>query len=174
MYNPISTSKASHQYPSDCKPNINDLRQLFDSSKYEYKRNFNSQIQQTSSYADAKQSAIDENVLESKIGLQSRNIDFERAKQKFDKPTSLRLTKCHQVKQSRYNNSSSKRGDVNSVVDLPNTKIGKHSNEMGGGVVEQLYENNVRTNRSKKDYIMTTSMNLDELKVSEDDDVSIN
>ncbi|KAJ6641382.1 Coiled-coil domain-containing protein 102A [Pseudolycoriella hygida] len=161
LYNP-STSTNS-KYPPECKPNINDLRQLFDSSRYEFKRNVSPG--QAQSYFDAKTSAADENILDTKIGL-SRNIDFERAKQKFDKPTSLRLNKIHQVKTTNYTKSGYSGGMRSSHNDGVGKNV-KHSTEGNG----QLYESN-NSRGSKKDAYMNSSMNLDELKVSEDDDTS--
>lgn len=145
-YNP-STSTSNSKYPPECKPNINDLRQLFDSSRYEYKRNVNPG--QAQSYYDAKTSAADENILETKIGL-TRNIDFERAKQKFDKPTSLRLNKIHQVKPTNY------------------TKSGGYSGGMRTNQSDSVGKKHA-SDGSKKDAYMNSSMNLDELKVSDDD-----
>lgn len=156
---------------------------MFDSSRYDYKRNFNassigaaaSSAAVSSAYSDAKQSAIDENVLESKIGMSSRtNIDFERAKQKFDKPTSLRLNnKAFQTKQMLGN--FLKLGQSNGAAVASKRLVeSAHGDFMGksknttnidgsGGVVGS----------SKKEYFnMNSSLNLDELKVSEDDDVS--
>lgn len=157
LYNP-STSTTNSKYPPECKPNINDLRQLFDSSRYEFKRNVNPG--QAQSYYDAKTSAADENILETKIGL-SRNIDFERAKQKFDKPTSLRLNKIHQVKPTNYTKSGYSGVRASDGVG----KVVKHSTTDG---TAQLYESN-NSRGSKKDAYMNSSMNLDELKVSDDD-----
>lgn len=160
LYNPSTSTNT--KYPPECKPNINDLRQLFDSSRYEFKRNVNPG--QAQSYYDAKTSAADENILESKIGL-ARNIDFERAKQKFDKPTSLRLNKIHQVKPTNYTKSGHSGGGLRNNDGVG--KVVKHSAEGNG----QLYESN-NSRGSKKEAYMHTSMNLDELKVSEDEDVS--
>lgn len=158
LYNP-STSTNS-KYPPECKPNINDLRQLFDSSRYEFKRNVNPG--QAQSYYDAKTSAADENILESKIGL-SRNIDFERAKQKFDKPTSLRLNKIHQVKSTNY----TKTGYSGGMRTNHSDGVGKVVKNPIDGNGPPYESNNSRG--SKKDAYMNSSMNLDELKVSDDD-----
>lgn len=158
-YNPSTSTNT--KYPPECKPNINDLRQLFDSTRYEFKRNVNPG--QAQSYYDAKTSAADENILESKIGL-SRNIDFERAKQKFDKPTSLRLNKIHQVKPTNHQKSNYSGGMRTNHSDGMG-KNGKHATDGNSG---QMYESN-NSRGSKKDAYMNSSMNLDELKVSDDD-----
>ncbi|XP_055913896.1 coiled-coil domain-containing protein 102A isoform X2 [Eupeodes corollae] len=92
---PIVSHKTSNLPLVECKPNINDLRQLFDdpprhgggaptASGESSKRS--SQTDRTlnlnQSFFDAKPTHVEENIFESK----ARNLDFERAKQKFDNP----------------------------------------------------------------------------------------
>lgn len=207
----IISTKSHTNYPSDCKPNINDLRQLFDSSRYEFKRNFNAQTQ---SYYDPKPQqqqqhhqhqqnhhhhgaggggggGVDENMFMEKSAL-SRNYDFEKAKQKFDKPTSLKLSKLtHQtpkqflgnfLKLGNNNSSSSSSSKIinNSCSSSSNNcGVGGDSNKgkiLNENCLMQYDDNNCRSggggSGSKKDSFMNNSLNLDELKVSEDDDVS--
>lgn len=184
------STKSHTNYPSDYKPNINDLRQLFDSSRYEFKRNYNAQTQ---SYYDQKQQqqhqlqlqpnhhyaasgGVDENMFVEKSAL-SRNYDFERAKQKFDKPTSLKLTKITTPKQLLGN--FLKLGNNNCSSSSSSSKTGGGDGKgkiLNDQHLMQYDENNCKSGSggggSKKDSFMNNSLNLDELKVSEDDDVS--
>lgn len=93
-------NKIAVELPGECLPNINDLRQIFDDtsggsqrypnggeaavkrSSYIDRTTTHSQQHKNSSYFDAKTSQIEENVFENK----TRNFEFERVKQKFDKP----------------------------------------------------------------------------------------
>lgn len=169
MYNPAVGGKTS--YPPECKPNINDLRQLFDSSRYDFKRNFSVVSSPVgmggcgAAYADAKPSTMDENVLESKIGM-PRNVDFERAKQKFDKPTSLRLnSKAMHTKQMLGN--FLKLGQSNGAAVASKRLV---ESTHGDLITKPRNDIGVGDNDGKKDkYNMNCSLNLDELKVSDDD-----
>lgn len=106
--------------PSDCLPNINDLRQIFDDGSTQSnvglrhstggepssKRSSHTertllQQQQASSFFDAKTSHVEENIFESK----SRNLEFERAKQKFDNPTHLHHQHRHHQREQRERSS---------------------------------------------------------------------
>lgn len=78
----------------------------------------------------------------------------------------MRLNKIHQVKPTNYTKSGHSGGLRNNHNDGVG-KMVKHSVEGNG----QLYESN-NSRGSKKEQYMNSSMNLDELKVSEDDDVS--
>lgn len=166
-------TKSRGDYPSECKPNINDLRQLFDSSRYDYKRNFGIPPPSgpppslgSAAYSDAKQSSMDENVFESsKIGhvVGGRNFDFERAKQKFDKPTSLRLSnKAMATKQmlGNFMKMGQSCGPSSGIVPVSAKPRNDSGVTGGGGGKKDKYNN------------MNSSLNLDELKVSDDDDVS--
>lgn len=156
------------------------MRQLFDSSRYDYKRNFGIPPPHgppppslgSAAYSDAKQSSMDENVFESSkiVGGGARNFDFERAKQKFDKPTSLRLSnKAIATKQMLGNflkmgQSCGPPSSSSSVVPVsakPRNDGGVTCGGGGGGGGKKDRYNN-----------MNSSLNLDELKVSDDDDVS--
>lgn len=184
------------------KPNINDLRLMFDSSRYapaataqsesNPKRNQNhsqqmhtSAILETSSsakcsaFADAKPSSFDETVfdvarLPSSAGGATRNMDFDRVKQKFEKPTSLALNvkPTHTkpiVRLGQPNGSgggggcggSSKR--VSADLALMGVAAGATMAMMGDE------EGLCGSAGSSSGFAMTTSMNLDELKVSDDD-----
>lgn len=232
----------------DGKPNINDLRQMFDNTRYEYKRcNYmqtSAILPSTSSssaahgqdaarhaYIDARQSSLDENVFEhlgrsgnqllqpaaaGAAGATSRNVDFERAKQKFDKPTSLRLSMTSQnalhnqppllptsSSTSATSAAASNRQALGNflrlgqssgaaiasrrLVDAAAAKMstavapamtddncGRSSNVVGsgGGRSCEDGEHDVGEVIVGEYFKMTTSMNLDELKVS-DDDVSM-
>lgn len=123
-------NKIAVELPSDCLPNINDLRQIFDDSQAGLRSSHNGtdsaaaahhaaamkrsshtertllQQQQSNAAAaaaataaaaaaaaffDAKTSHFEDNIFESK----SRNLEFERAKQKFDNPHGLQQPLQH-------------------------------------------------------------------------------
>lgn len=222
----------------DGKPNINDLRQMFDNTRYEYKRcNYmqTSAILPTTAtsdaarqaFADAKPSSLDENVFEhlgrsgnqptmplaasAAVSATSRNIDFERAKQKFDKPTSLRLSMTSQnalhnqpplqpstnaaaagnrqalgnflrlgqssgaaIASRRLVDAAAAKTTTVTALAMSDDKFGRIGDEGGisGGQSCEDGERDVGEAIGGEYFNMTTSMNLDELKVS-DDDVSM-
>uniref|UniRef100_A0A1B0FGF7 Uncharacterized protein n=1 Tax=Glossina morsitans morsitans TaxID=37546 RepID=A0A1B0FGF7_GLOMM len=113
-------NKIAVELSSECLPNINDLRQIFDDGPTQNNavlRNSNGieaaskrsshtertllQQQQSVSFFDAKPSHVEENVFESK----SRNLDFERAKQKFDNPSHLHHQHHHRQREQRERSS---------------------------------------------------------------------
>lgn len=112
------------EIPSDCLPNINDLRQIFDdgpsqsnvalrhstggggggeaaSKRSSHTERTLLQQQQSSNFFDAKTSHVEENIFESK----SRNLEFERAKQKFDNPSHLHHQHHHHQREQRERSS---------------------------------------------------------------------
>ncbi|KAM7356906.1 coiled-coil domain-containing protein 102B [Cochliomyia hominivorax] len=132
-------NKIAVELPSDCLPNINDLRQIFDDGSVQgnvglrhssgaepsSKRSSHTertllQQQQANSFFDAKTSHVEENIFESK----SRNLEFERAKQKFDNPTHLQHQHHHHQREQRER-SSGRYG--------PNNSNGSVGNGTGGG-----------------------------------------
>lgn len=201
LYHP-STSTSKSNFPHDYKPNINDLRQLFDDNSRhhaEHKKHHSSH-RRSGIYADAKPTtAIDENIFELKnpngnshqsqsivsAAIPStRNIEFERVKQKFDKPTNATGSSARNKKARNFSSFlkfSNKRSEC-----VPNeTDASKLSNTvMAAAAVNGLNEDasnglcgneKIKTNErltvnKKKDAYMNSSMNLDGLKVSEDDD----
>uniref|UniRef100_A0A1B0CCC8 Coiled-coil domain-containing protein 102A n=2 Tax=Lutzomyia longipalpis TaxID=7200 RepID=A0A1B0CCC8_LUTLO len=165
--NRSSTSPKTQSF--SYKPNINDLRQLFDDSKrggIDYRGGFpptkgqvvDSKGQQIpQSMFDAKGSFLDsENSLD---GRHNKNnmFDFERAKQKFDK--SGKLSSKNSSCGSRNASSSGRKFTESLSTDLG---ISKHNfNE-----TVQFFDENLR----KKDgSYMKTSLNLDDLKISDDE-----
>ncbi|GAB0092637.1 coiled-coil domain-containing protein 102A [Sergentomyia squamirostris] len=136
---------------SSYKPNINDLRQLFDDTKRTNdprKSQDLSKCQQVM-YHDAKGSFVDSDVLvdsRSKANM----FDFERAKQKFDKSGKIQgkgLGSC---------------GSKSTSVS------GKKINDGDFGISKQNFNETVQffdENVRKKDAYMKTSLNLDGLKV---------
>lgn len=130
-------NKIAVELPSDCLPNINDLRQIFDDSQAGLRSSHNGtdstaaahhaaavkrsshtertllQQQQSNAAAaaaanaataaaaaffDAKTSHFEDNIFESK----SRNLEFERAKQKFDNPHGLHHHHLQQQQQQQH------------------------------------------------------------------------
>lgn len=109
-------NKIAVELPGECLPNINDLRQIFDDAsagscrfpngmeaavkRSSYTdRTTHSQQYKNCNYFDAKTSHVEENVFENK----TRNLEFERVKQKFDNPLHLHLHQHtqHQQQQQR-------------------------------------------------------------------------
>lgn len=130
-------------------------------------------------YADAKRSSVDENIfgpssLSAITGASaiasSRNLDFERAKQKFDRPITSSSSRNKKTRNfSSFLKFSNKRSDPspsdNDVYSSP-----RNSQYIDGELTElKLNDNECLVGHKKKDY-MNSSMNLDGLKVSEDDD----
>lgn len=182
-------------YPLECKPNINDLRQLFDdNSRHESKKAH----RHSAIYSDAKHTVADENVYNGKSNHQqsqsivmaaiptSRHPDFERVKQKFDKPlpshspsSSTRSGKKTRNFSSflKFNNKRNEPAAINIEPIATNhcdggKQMANHSLLMescdsvdstkavaGDGMIGK-----------KIDAYMNSSMNIDGLKVSEDDD----
>lgn len=236
-----SAANAAAGLVYDGKPNINDLRQMFDKTRHEHKRNYmhasvHSQQQPQHqhvadsgrhAFADARQSSLDENVFDARphqappaaIAMATRNVDFERAKQKFDKPTSLRLNissqhalhnqppplPMQQQPQLSSGSNQQQRQALGNFMRLGQssgaaiasrrlveaaaakaTSVGGGGGGGGGvgGLEDERYGNGsgngnnrngelVGGDREVGEYFqMTTSMNLDELKVS-DEDVSM-
>lgn len=197
LYHP-STSTAKSNFPHDYKPNINDLRQLFDDNSRhhaEHKKHHSSH-RRSGIFADAKPTtAIDEHIFELKGGnghqTQSivtaaipttRNIDFERVKQKFDKPSNATGSSTRNKKARNFSSFlkfSNKRNEcVPNETDaskLSNTALAAVNGlnddpSIGLSMNEKIKTNERLTVNKKKDAYMNSSMNLDGLKVSEDDD----
>lgn len=192
-----STSTSKSNFPHDYKPNINDLRQLFDDSSRhhaEHKKHHSSH-RRSGVYADAKSTtAIDENIFEMKntngsSGHQSqsiamalipttRNIEFERVKQKFDKPSNATGSSARNKKARNFSSFlkfSNKRNecvpnetDASKLVNAVNGM--SEDAPIGANANEKIKTNERLTVNKKKDAYMNSSMNLDGLKVSEDDD----
>lgn len=199
LYHP-STSTSKSQFPHDYKPNINDLRQLFDDNSRHHgeQKKHQSSHRRSGIYADAKPTTVvDENILEMKNGHghqshsiltaaipSTRNIEFERVKQKFDKPSNATGSSARNKKARNFSSFlkfSNKRNEcVPNETDaskLSNTAMAVTVNSasedvpIGLGVANDKVKTNERlTVNKKKDAYMNSSMNLDGLKVSEDDD----
>ncbi|XP_059613909.1 coiled-coil domain-containing protein 102A isoform X2 [Phlebotomus argentipes] len=136
-----SSPKQQSYYDSSYKPNINDLRQLFDDTKRksDSRGYFPGKSQPHSMY-------YDEGVFE---GRQQRSnmFDFERAKQKFDK----------------NEKKMSGKGGGKKITESCSTELGISKQNFNETV--QFFDENMR----KKDAYMKTSLNLDGLKVSDDE-----
>lgn len=182
---------------SDNKPNINDLKQLFDDGKRHNNHNYDKQnILDTSSsssrhYYDAKPSYIENDIpFDTKPNLTQRNMfDFERAKQKFDNYSSSRLKTPQSFKHSsstkvsssnkRSSSSGSGGGGGNVGIGLMYQDQPVHPcndvsiSKQNFNETVQFFDENLRLiNKRDSAYTKGNSLNLDGLKVSEDDDVS--
>lgn len=156
------------------KSNINDLKQLFDdNSKRIEKQNMLDSAR--NNYYESKPNFIDsDNPFDSKQMLNQRNMfDFERAKQKFDSQCS-RLKTPQFFKNSSKNSSASKHqrsGGNHSTTDAHEIPFSKQNfNE-----TVQFFDENMQKHKKRDSSYSKkgNSLNLDGLKVSEDDDVSI-
>lgn len=131
-------------------------------------------------YADAKRSSVDENIFGpsslASLGAMPaiRNLKFERAKQKFDRPTTS--SSSRNPKKARNFSSflkfNNKRSDPSSVDNVGNSSPRTSQYLEGNGEVAdiKLCENENLSARKKNDAYMHSSINLDGFKVSEDDD----
>lgn len=208
-----SSSKA---YPLECKPNINDLRQLFDdNSRAENRKNH----RHSAIYADAKHTSLDESIFDNYKGIgiggggggggsgyhqsqtqsqsqsivmaaipSTRNPDFERVKQKFDKPivtntASSSSSNTRNGKKARNFSSflkfNNKRSDTipssNGLNDSVASKVPNNSNltESIDSVDSTKAIAGDSLSNKKIDAYMHSSINIDGLKVSDDEEVSI-
>lgn len=207
-------NKIAVELPSDCLPNINDLRQIFDDTQAGLRSSHNGsdsaavhhaaavkrsshtertllQQQQSNAaaaaaataaaaaaaaYYDAKTSHFEENIFESK----SRNLEFERAKQKFDNPHGQHHHQHHQRQQraasGRYNSAGSNSSSANRAnLALPlkcmTNSGGNSATSNKDDINRQLYE--AHDKEQVASGYARNSINLDGLKVS-DDEVSSN
>lgn len=152
------------------KTNINDLKQLFDdNSKRIEKQNMLDCNVSRNNYYDAKPSFIDsDNPFDSKQLLNQRNMfDFERAKQKFDSQCSrLKTPQLFHKSSSKSHESKKQRNNHADNHEIPFSK--QNFNE-----TVQFFDENVQKHKRDSSYSKNhNSLNLDGLKVSEDDDVS--
>lgn len=194
--------KNKQNYPLEYKPNINDLRQLFDdNSRHENKKNH----RHSAIYADAKHTSLDENIFDYKNGggigggdghhqshsivtaaiPSNRHPDFERVKQKFDRPNlsnSPSSSSTRNGKKTRNFSSflkfSNKRSD--SLQSTPNdnnccdvtTKIPNNLNlteSIDSIDSTKAMVGDTSSINKKLDAYMNNSINIDGLKVSDDD-----
>lgn len=186
----IKCTSTKQSYPLDYKPNINDLRQLFDdNSRHENRKNLN---RDSAIYGDAKHTSLHENIFDCKnYHRQSQSIvtaaiptsrsDFERVKQKFDKPNA-----SNSPSSSSRNNKKAR--NYSSFLKFNNKRSESVPNESVGHEGPTKVPQNISLTESvdsidstkaivgdsltnkKKDVYMNSSMNLDGLKVSEDED----
>lgn len=201
---------SSKQYPLECKPNINDLRQLFDeNSRAENRKNH----RHSAIYADAKHTSLDESIFDNYKGLggigagggggsaynqsqsivlaaipSTRNPDFERVKQKFDKPN---VAHSPSLSSSSNTRNGKKARNFSSFLKFSNKRSDSIASSNGGGDVGSKMQNNANLSESidmvdcskavagdnlsnkKIDAYMHSSINIDGLKVSDDEEVSI-
>lgn len=194
---PKHHSSTKPNYPLECKPNINDLRQLFDdNSRCDNKKSH----RHSAIYADAKHTSLDESILDYKGGYHhqsqsivmaaipsSRHPDFERVKQKFDKPiasnspSSSASSNTRNGKKARNFSSflkfSNKRttDSIPSNCDVVSQKVPNSSNlteSIDSVDSTKAIAGDILSNK-KMDAYMHSSINIDGLKVSDDEEVSI-
>lgn len=194
---PKRHSSTKPNYPLECKPNINDLRQLFDdNSRCDNKKSH----RHSAIYADAKHTSLDESILDYKgVGYHqsqsqsivmaaipsSRHPDFERVKQKFDKPnlsnSPSQSSNTRNGKKARNFSSflkfSNKRSDPNATTncDVSTQNISNNSNltESIDSVDSTKAIAGDSLSNKTIDAYMHSSINIDGLKVSDDEEVSI-
>lgn len=169
--------KSKIGFPHEYKPNIHELKQLFDDTKRSHISSYanvseQQQIQKPSqkshqrTYSDAKPTLIDPDLNSFDLRMQSRNnaFNFERAKQKFD--NSGRPTSNLQQKQPIYSVSQKQ---SSSFIPKRNTSYHENNHQASNDdpfVTSPIYADE---NLSKGNYSMTSSINLDGLKVSDDE-----
>lgn len=150
------------------------MRQLFDEhARHEQHRKHSNRHSSSQLYSDAKHSSVDENIFGPSSltsGLGARNLDFERAKQKFDRPNNSSSRNPKKARNfSSFLKFSNKKSDPspvdNEVYSSPRT-----SQYMEDDVNQMKLNNCDDATDRKKNAYMNSSMNLDGLKVSEDDD----
>ncbi|EDW80371.1 uncharacterized protein Dwil_GK18725, isoform A [Drosophila willistoni] len=186
-------NKIAVELPSDClaKPNINDLRQIFDDSQAGLRSSHNGsdaavhhaasvkrsshtertllQQQQNSvtsaaaaaAFFDAKPTHLEENIFESK----SRNLEFERAKQKFDNPhPHHHQHHQHQRQRSVGNGRYGSAGSSSSSGNRANLALPLKCMTNGSS-----HDKEHRQQSSSSVGYARNSINLDGLKVSDDE-----
>lgn len=180
----LSNPCAKLNFPQDYKPNINDLRQLFDDhSRHHHDDKKGKTNRHSSVYSDAKFSGTDDVVCNPKASRQqmasmsssaSRNIDFERVKQKFDKPVSTGSSSRNKKARnfSSFLKFTNKRNETE-TYDVGSKKFTSESSKTHDDHCDILNAKkftDTSLGENKKDSYMNNSINLDGLKVSEDDD----
>ncbi|KAL7729907.1 hypothetical protein ACLKA6_014755 [Drosophila palustris] len=205
-------NKIAVELPSDCLPNINDLRQIFDDTQAGLRSSHNGsdsaaahhaaavkrsshtertllQQQQSNAAAaaaataaaaafyDAKTTHFEENIFESK----SRNLEFERAKQKFDNPHGQHHHQHHQRQQQRaasgrYNSAGSNTNSNSSSANRANLALPLKCMTSSGGTGATSSKDDVNRHLCEthdKEQVAAgfarNSINLDGLKVSDDE-----
>ncbi|XP_055323883.1 coiled-coil domain-containing protein 102A isoform X2 [Sitodiplosis mosellana] len=203
---PKHHSSSKPNYPLECKPNINDLRQLFDeNSRADNKKSH----RHSAIYTDAKHTSLDESIFDYKNGggggggggggiyhqsqsivmaaiPLSRHSDFERVKQKFDKPISSHSPSSSTRNGKKARNFSSflkfsnKRGDSipSSNCDISQTQNNKLPNnskltESIDSVDSTKAIAGDSLSNKKIDAYMHSSINIDGLKVSDDEECAV-
>lgn len=140
--------------PHEYKPNIHELKQLFDDSKRPssgraapFQRN----------YSDAKTSVVDTDL--GNLSMRQRNaFNFEKAKQKFDNNV------------SRRNTSKSQSTNGEDIKNYPPSNIPKRTTLTSENVdPEHLLLSPYEDKLTRSSFSMTSSINLDSLKVSDDE-----
>lgn len=185
--NKINRSTASPKHyksklglPSEYKPNIHELKQLFDDSKRSHGHEPQKPKSHQRTYSDAKPTLIDSDLGSFDMRMQSRNnaYNFERAKQKFDNQSSRSKARnqpiyaVSQKQQQQHPNSHYTPSNIpkrntyheNSSHGVDSFPIKLESNQQHV-VVTSPYDDH----SSKGNYSMTSSINLDGLKVSDDE-----
>ncbi len=195
--NAAPTSSLRQLQHNEMKPNINDLKQLFDDSKRLNVEKMQQQQQmqshllhQKSNYYDAKPSFLENEML-----LDCKNrADFERVKQKFDakSPQSSQSNMKIPTVSNKYSQSSIPSASSSSSKPQNSNLLRKHQNNSGSKASNipvninetiQFFDNDPRSQKNvyagKKqndldDENCAENLNIDSLDVSDDEaDVSI-
>lgn len=140
--------------PHEYKPNIHELKQLFDDSK---RPGSGRAAPFQRHYSDAKTSVVDTDL--GNLSIRQRNaFNFEKAKQKFDNNVSRRNT----------SKSASNGEDV--IKNYPPSNIPKRTTLTSENVdPDHILLSPYEDKLTRSNFSMTSSINLDSLKVSDDE-----
>lgn len=170
---PNKQFKSKIGFPHEYKPNIHELKQLFDDTKRAQISSYAAEQQQQQpqskpsqkshqrTYSDAKPTLIESDLNSFDLRMQSRNnaFNFERAKQKFDNSG----RSSNNQKQPIYSVSQKQSG---SFIPKRNTAYLENNHQNGDPFVTSPCYDEAN---NKGNYSMTSSINLDGLKVSDDE-----
>ncbi|XP_063699389.1 coiled-coil domain-containing protein 102A isoform X1 [Culicoides brevitarsis] len=168
---PNKQFKTKIGFPHEYKPNIHELKQLFDDTKRSHISSYASenpssqqapvtkpsQKSHQRTYSDAKPTLIESDLNSFDMRMQSRNnaFNFERAKQKFDNSSRSNKQPIYSVSQKQ----------AGSFIPKRNSYLENNYED----VTSPGFNDEAPIANSKGNYSMTSSINLDGLKVSDDE-----
>ncbi|KAG5679250.1 hypothetical protein PVAND_008830 [Polypedilum vanderplanki] len=170
-YSSSSRGTNSPRVVQEYRPNINDLKKIFDETKHSLHSKKSS-----SSYSDAKPSYM----IQDEIIFDGKNrSEFERVKQKFDRSQSAKgANLCSNSKNKFQSKSFEARNDINQKT----RNISVDDYDFRSNILPQQYDcepssskrstfhNQASHEKQENTIDLTASFNLDGFKVSEDDD----